>query len=114
MKAGASDYLPKNTLTPERLAQSLRAVLRVHQAEVEAGKAEDQLRLYASQLRSLAEAAIEINSTLAADAMLQVATENARRILHARRAQTRLTEETLSSGAMRTFSATGRGDLACR
>jgi len=55
MKAGASDYLPKNTLTPERLAQSLRAVLRIHQAEVEAGKAEDQLRLYASQLRSLAE-----------------------------------------------------------
>ena len=104
MKAGASDYLPKNTLTPERLAQSLRAVLRIHQAEVEAGKAEDQLRLYASQLRSLAEAAIEINSTLAADAMLQVATEHARRILHARRAQTRLTEETLSSGAMRGLS----------
>lgn len=104
MKAGASDYLPKNTLTPERLAQSLRAVLRVHQAEVEAGKAEDQLRHYATQLKSLAEAAIEINSTLAADAMLQVATENARRILHARRAQTRLTEETLSSGAMRGLS----------
>jgi signal transduction histidine kinase len=104
MKAGASDYLPKNTLTPERLAQSLRAVLRVHQAEVEAGRAENQLRHYATQLRLLAEAAIEINSTLAADAMLQVATENARRILHARRAQTRLTEETLSSGAMRGLS----------
>lgn len=104
MKAGASDYLPKNTLTPERLAQSLRAVLRVHQAEEEAGRAEYQLRLYATQLRLLAEAAIEINSTLAADAMLQVATENARKILHARRAQTRLTEETLSSGAMRGLS----------
>jgi signal transduction histidine kinase/CheY-like chemotaxis protein len=101
MKAGAADYLPKNSLTPERLAQSVRSVLRIHQAELEAGRAEDQLRLYASQLRALAEAAIEINSTLAADAMLQVATENARRILHARRAQTRLTEETLSSGAMR-------------
>jgi signal transduction histidine kinase len=101
MKAGAADYLPKNSLTPERLAQSVRAVMRVHQAEVEAGKAEDQLRLYASQLRGLADAAIDINSTLAADAMLQAATETARRILHARRAQTRLTEETLSSGAMR-------------
>jgi signal transduction histidine kinase len=33
--------------------------------------------------------------------MLQVATESARRILNARRAETRLTEETLSSGAMR-------------
>jgi signal transduction histidine kinase len=101
MKAGASDYLPKNSLTPERLGQSLRAVLRVHQAEVEAGKAEDQLRFYAGQLRSLAEAAIEINSTLAADAMLQVATESARRILNARRAETRLTQETMTSGAMR-------------
>lgn len=105
MKAGASDYLPKNSLTPERLGQSLRAVMRVHQAEVEAGRAEDQLRLYATQLRGLAEAAIEINSTLAADAMLQLATEHARRILTARRAETRLTEETMSSGAMRGLTA---------
>ena len=101
MKAGASDYLPKNSLTPERLGQSVRAVLRVHQAELEAGKAGEQLRQYAAQLRSLAEAAVEINSTLAADAMLQVTTENARQILNTRRAETRLTEETLSSGAMR-------------
>ncbi len=101
MKAGASDYLPKNSLTPERLGQSLRAVVRIHQAEVEAGRAGDQLRQYATQLRSLAEAAIEINSTLAADAMLQVTTESARHILNTRRAETRLTEETLSSGAMR-------------
>src|SRR4029079_5836120 len=101
MKAGAADYLPKNSLTPERLGQSLRAVMRVHLAEVETGKAEDQLRLYATQLKSLAEAAIEINSTLATEAMLQVATESARRILNARRAETRLPEETLSSGAMR-------------
>lgn len=101
MKAGAADYLPKNSLTPQRLAHSVRTVLRTHQAEIEAGRAESQLRLYASQLKALAEAAIEINSTLAADAMLQAATESARRILHARRAQTRLTEETLSSGAMR-------------
>ena len=101
MKAGASDYLPKNSLTPERLGQSVRSVVRVREAEVEAGRAETQLRTYATQLRSLAEAAIAINSTLAADAMLQVATESARRILNTRRAETRLTEETLTSGAMR-------------
>jgi signal transduction histidine kinase len=100
MKAGASDYLPKNSLTPERLGRSVRSVVRVHEAEVEAGRAEDQLRIYATQLRSLAEAAIAINSTLAADAMLQVTTESARRILNSRRAETRLTEEA-SSGAMR-------------
>jgi len=100
MKAGASDYLPKNSLTPERLGRSVRSVVRVHEAEVEARRAEDRLRIYATQLRSLAEAAIEINATLAAHAMLQVATESARRILGARRAETRLTEETLTSGAM--------------
>ena len=104
MKAGASDYLPKNSLTPERLGQSVRSVVRVREAEVEAGRAETQLRIYATQLRSLAEAAIAINSTLAADAMLQVATESARRILNTRRAETRLTEETLTSGAMRGIS----------
>ncbi len=69
-----------------------------------ASEAEREQARLARQNAALAEAAIEINSTLAADAMLQVATENARRILHARRAQTRLTEETLSSGAMRGLS----------
>jgi signal transduction histidine kinase/CHASE3 domain sensor protein len=70
------------------------------EARAKAEEAGDQLRQYAAQLRSLAEAAIEINSTLAAEAMLQVTTESARRILNTRQAETRLTEETLSSGAM--------------
>jgi signal transduction histidine kinase len=90
MKAGAADYLPKNSLTPDRLAQSLRAVLRLRQAEVEAGRAETQLRAYAAQLRELAQAAIEVNSNLSVDAMLQLTTEHARRIFGARRAETRL------------------------
>ena len=90
MKAGAADYLAKNALTPDRLAQSLRAVLRLRQAEVEAGRAETQLRAYASQLSELAQAAIEINSNLSVDAMLQLTTEHARRIFGARRAETRL------------------------
>jgi DNA-binding NtrC family response regulator len=84
MKAGAADYIPKSSLTPERLALSLRGVLRVHQAEIDANRADVELRRYAQQLRSVAEAAVEINSTLAVDAMLQATTENARRILSAR------------------------------
>ncbi len=71
------------------------------EARAKAEEALSQLQRYATQLRSLAEAAIEINSTLAADAMLQVATESARGILSARRAETRLTEET--SDAMRSL-----------
>ena len=98
MKAGAADYIPKSSLTAERLALSLRGVLRVHQAEIEASKADYELRRYAMQLRSVAQAAIEINSTLAVDAMLQATTENARRILSARYAETRLTVDAQPSG----------------
>ena len=93
MKAGAADYIPKSQLTPERLSLSLRGVIRVHQAEIDAGRADSELRRYAMQLRSVAEAAVEINSTLAVDAMLQATTENARRILNARYAETRLTAD---------------------
>jgi signal transduction histidine kinase/DNA-binding response OmpR family regulator len=98
MKAGAADYIPKSSLTPERLALSLRGVLRVHQAEIDANRADVELRRYAQQLRSVAEAAVEINSTLAVDAMLQATTENARRILSARYAETRLTADVNPSG----------------
>lgn len=94
MKAGAADYIPKSSLTPERLALSLRGVLRIHQAEIDASKAEGDLRRYASQLQAVAQAAIDINSTLAVDAMLQSTTENARRILNARYAETRLDADT--------------------
>ena len=99
MKAGAADYIPKSSLTAERLALSLRGVLRVHQAEIEASKADFELRRYATQLRNVAQAAIEINSTLAVDAMLQATTENARRILSARYAETRLTVDAQPSGS---------------
>ena len=98
MKAGAADYIPKSSLTAERLALSLRGVLRVHQAEIEASKADVELRRYAQQLRAVAQAAIEINATLAVDAMLQATTENARRILTARYAETTLTVDAQPSG----------------
>ncbi|MEO5588912.1 MAG: ATP-binding protein [Gemmatimonadaceae bacterium] len=94
MKAGAADYIPKSSLTPERLALSLRGVLRIHQAEIDASRAEGDLRRYADQLRAVAQAAIEINSTLAVDTMLQATTENARQILSARYAETRLEVDT--------------------
>lgn len=77
------------------------ASIATGEARAKAEGALAQLQRYAAQLRSLGEAAIEINSTLAADAMLQAATETARKILGARRAETRLTEET--SDAMRSL-----------
>jgi signal transduction histidine kinase/DNA-binding response OmpR family regulator len=109
MKAGAADYIPKSSLTPERLALSLRGVLRIHQAEIEASRAEGDLRRYATQLQSVAQAAIDINSTLAVDAMLQSTTENARRILNARYAETRLdVDTTATAGSLEAQTAMWR------
>jgi signal transduction histidine kinase len=109
MKAGAADYIPKSSLTPERLALSLRGVLRIHQAEIEASRAEGDLRRYAGQLQAVAQAAIEINATLAVDAMLQATTENARRILNARYAETRLdADTTVSTGSLEAQTAMWR------
>lgn len=109
MKAGAADYIPKSSLTAERLALSLRGVLRVHQAEIEASRADVELRRYAMQLRAVAQAAIEINATLAVDAMLQATTENARRILNARYAETRLTVDAApNTGALEAQQAMWR------
>jgi signal transduction histidine kinase len=109
MKAGAADYIPKSSLTAERLSLSLRGVLRVHQAEIEADRADVQLRRYAAQMRNVAQAAIEINSTLAVDAMLQATTENARRILTARYAETRLTvDATPNTGTLEAQQAMWR------
>jgi signal transduction histidine kinase len=55
MKAGASDYLTKSSLTPERLDQTVRSVLRVHQAEEQARQAESRLRASEARFRILHE-----------------------------------------------------------
>jgi signal transduction histidine kinase len=84
-------------------------VLRIHQAEIEASRAEGDLRRYATQLQSVAQAAIDINSTLAVDAMLQSTTENARRILNARYAETRLdVDTTATAGSLEAQTAMWR------
>ncbi|WAL60726.1 ATP-binding protein [Thermocoleostomius sinensis A174] len=44
MKAGATDYLAKSRVTPERLEQVLRSAIRVYRAEVQVAIANQQLR----------------------------------------------------------------------
>lgn len=44
MKAGATDYLSKSRVTPERLEQILRGAIRVHRAEILVSIANQQLR----------------------------------------------------------------------
>src|SRR5438128_5988390 len=45
MKAGATDYVPKSHMTPERLSHSLRQAVRISQAEKRAAEAAQRHRL---------------------------------------------------------------------
>jgi phosphoserine phosphatase RsbU/P len=45
MKAGAADYVPKDTLSPERLAAALRHAIRFHRTEREARRTRERLAL---------------------------------------------------------------------
>lgn len=56
MKAGAVDYLPKSTITPERLAQSIRHALRLRASEIAARAAEEALRASEQFNRSILDA----------------------------------------------------------
>jgi signal transduction histidine kinase/FixJ family two-component response regulator len=61
MKAGASDYIAKSSLSANRLLNSVRQALRVHQAEARAQEATEILRRQAEQLNALALAAAALN-----------------------------------------------------
>jgi PAS domain S-box-containing protein len=56
MKAGAVDYLPKASLTPERLASSLRYVMELSRVSTARRRAEDGLRGQEARFRTLANA----------------------------------------------------------
>ena len=56
MKAGAADYLPKASLTPERLASSLRHTIELSGAAEARRNAEEELRAQEARFRTLANA----------------------------------------------------------
>ena len=56
MKAGAADYLPKASMTPERLAAGLRHAIELTRANAARKQAEHELRAQESQFRTLANA----------------------------------------------------------
>ncbi len=57
MKAGASDYLSKASITPERLRQSMRSAVLLHQARLKTERAEHDLHAATQRLRLAAESA---------------------------------------------------------
>ncbi|MEO7996240.1 MAG: ATP-binding protein [Gemmatimonadaceae bacterium] len=79
MKAGATDYIPKSQLSAERLERSLRYAMRIRAAD-------ERIRRYTEQLHALSGAALRINAASSVDCMLQVISEEARKLVEAERA----------------------------
>ncbi|MEO7217438.1 MAG: ATP-binding protein [Gemmatimonadaceae bacterium] len=62
MKAGATDYLAKSAVSPDRIGQVVRAAIRLGEAQRQAEAARAAQDRYANQLRGLAGAAIAVNN----------------------------------------------------
>lgn len=86
MQAGAADYIPKSTLSSERLGRSITSAVRVAAAERHAEAAEVAREQYTTQLLALADAALAINGSLSLDAVLHTVAHRAREIINVREA----------------------------
>ena len=71
IKSGAVDYLSKNRMSPERLAQAIRNALRVDAAETEARRAMRKLQVLAETSSALS-VSLDLNVTLTNLAQLMV------------------------------------------
>lgn len=80
MKAGATDYLAKSAVSPERIAQVLRAATRLGAAEAQATAARETQERYAAQLRGLADAAVAMSGAAGVDELLRAAAMHACRV----------------------------------
>ncbi|WP_438006751.1 ATP-binding protein [Sorangium sp. So ce321] len=100
MKRGAADYVPKNLLTPERLVQSLRYVLRLNEAERREDEARRALSRHANQLAQLTEATLRIHRSLSLNELIQRTTDEARALLDANVAIARLAARGVTQRSM--------------
>ncbi|XXT19324.1 ATP-binding protein [Sorangium sp. So ce429] len=100
MKRGAADYVPKNLLTPERLVQSLRYVLRLNEAERREDEARRALSRHANQLAQLTEATLRIHRSLSLNELIQRTTDEARALLDANLAVARLAARGVTQRSM--------------
>jgi signal transduction histidine kinase len=83
MKAGAADYLQKDVLTTERLAQSLRQVLRLRDSDRSARDARRAIERQAAQLQRLADASIGIHGAQSLEGALEFISRTARELIGA-------------------------------
>ncbi|MBX7116729.1 MAG: response regulator [Myxococcaceae bacterium] len=90
MKAGAVDYVPKRLLTPQRLSQSVRQAIRLHQAERRAKKAHDALEHQAAQLLKLANSSLGFHAAVTVEETLELVAKLARDLIGAELAVARV------------------------
>lgn len=90
MKAGAVDYVPKRLLTPQRLSQSVRQAIRLHQAERRAKKAHDALEHQAAQLLKLANSSLGFHAAVTVEETLELVAKLARDLVGAQLAVARV------------------------
>ncbi len=83
MKAGAADYLQKDVLTTERLAQSLRQVLRLRDSDRSVRDAHRAIERQAAQLQRLADASIGIHGAQSLEAAMEFIGRTARELIGA-------------------------------
>lgn len=77
MKAGATDYVAKSAVSPERIGQAVRAAVRLGDAERQIIAARAVQERYANQLRGLADAAVAVNSAASVRELLEAAATHA-------------------------------------
>ncbi|HEY7898307.1 MAG TPA: ATP-binding protein [Gemmatimonadaceae bacterium] len=92
MKAGATDYVPKSSISPERIGQAVRSAIRLGNAERQAAAARAAQERYADQLRGLANAAVAVNNAETVGELLVAASMHACLITGAPVARARLSE----------------------
>lgn len=81
MKAGAGDYLLKSKLSADVLSRSLRNVIRLHRAEIEAAVANQKLRESEARFRSLVQHSSDIVTILNMDGTASYTSPSVERIL---------------------------------
>jgi signal transduction histidine kinase len=77
MKAGATDYVAKSSVSPERIGQVVRSAVRLAAAERQADAARAAHERYANQLLGLADAAVAVNRAASVHELLDGAAMHA-------------------------------------
>jgi FixJ family two-component response regulator len=123
MKAGAADYLQKGLLTTERLAQSVRQVLRLRDSDRRAMEARRAVERQAAQLQRLADASIGIHGAQSLEAAMEFISRTARELIGAHVAvaqvdgvdgRREIERRSLSEKYGAVASAPGPDDATCR